>query len=97
MATYLELKQQAETLLQQAEEMRKSEVKAALAGIQQTLEAYGLTIEDLQKHLGIKTKASKAEKLAKYRDAATGKTWSGQGRKPGWMPAEKGDWDQFKI
>lgn len=97
MATYLELKQQAEALLQQAEEVRKTEVRAALASIQQTLDAYSLTVADLQKHLGAKAKVGKVAKVAKYRDSATGKTWTGHGRVPGWMPAEKASWDQFKI
>lgn len=97
LATYLELKQQAEALLQQAEAMRKTEVQAALTSIRQTLDTYGLTVSDLQRHLGIKTKSAKVEKIARYRDSASGKTWTGHGRAPGWMPAEKADWDQFKI
>ena len=34
-----------------------------------------------------KTKGRRARKnpTAKYRDAASGKTWSGRGRKPGWF------------
>jgi DNA-binding protein H-NS len=34
-----------------------------------------------------KTKARRARKapVAKYKDAVTGKTWSGRGRKPGWF------------
>jgi DNA-binding protein H-NS len=34
-----------------------------------------------------KTKTRRAKKavVAKYKDAASGKTWSGRGRKPGWF------------
>ena len=34
-----------------------------------------------------KAKARRAKKaiVAKYKDASSGKTWSGRGRKPGWF------------
>lgn len=47
MASYLELKAQAEKLLQQAEEVRKQEVAAVVAEIKSKIAQYGITAKDL--------------------------------------------------
>ncbi len=64
----------------------------------------GITAQDLAKHLGFKLagadsekapRASKGQKVPpKYRDPATGKTWSGRGVKPKWLEGKE---DQFKL
>ena len=46
-ATYLELKEQGERLLAQAEEMREQEIADAIADIKEKMRLYGLTAEDL--------------------------------------------------
>lgn len=38
---------------------------------------------------GVKVKAAIPPK---YRDPATGKTWSGRGHQPGWMTGDRDDW-----
>jgi DNA-binding protein H-NS len=47
MATYLELKEQAEKLLAQAEELRQRETEQAITEIKDKMRAYGLTAKDL--------------------------------------------------
>ena len=48
MATYKELKAQAEALLQQAEAARRAEIASVVASIQAMMNEYGITIDDLK-------------------------------------------------
>ena len=88
MATYLELKEQAERLLAQAEEMREKETADAIADIKEKMRLYGLTAEDLGlgRAAGGKSPRGKAAAaVIKYR-GPNGETWSGgRGRKPQWI------------
>jgi DNA-binding protein H-NS len=93
MPTYLELKEQAEKLLAQAEQMRRQETEEAIADIKAKMKAYGLTAQDL----GLATANSSAGQRAARRSTAksaspakyrgpNGETWSGgRGRKPQWV------------
>ena len=88
MATYLELKEQAEKLLAEAERMREQEIADAIDDIKRKIELYGLTATDLGFAKGGpggpgRTRAAKA--VPKYR-GPNGETWSGgRGRKPQWV------------
>jgi DNA-binding protein H-NS len=90
-ATYLELKEQAEKLLAEAERMREQEIADAIADIKGKIELYGLTAADLgfAKNTG-GPGASRGARPAKssavkYR-GPNGETWSGgRGRKPQWV------------
>ena len=90
MATYLELKEQAERLLAQAEEMREKEIADAIADIKEKMRLYGLTAEDLGLGRGgsASGRAPRGKAPAspiKYR-GPNGETWSGgRGRKPQWV------------
>ena len=99
MPTYLELKQQAEKLMAEAEQLRRKETQEVIADIKAKIKAYGLTAEDLgfgaaaaarkssprAAKAGRVPKAPKAAKAAKYR-GPNGETWSGgRGRKPRWI------------
>ena len=81
MATYLELKEQAEKLLAEAERMREQEIADAIADVKRKIELYGLTAADLGFARGgpgnSRAKAAKPAKSAvKYR-GPNGETWSG--------------------
>jgi DNA-binding protein H-NS len=90
MATYLELKEQAEKLLRQAEDMRQKETEQAIADIKAKMKAYGLTAADLGFGAGGSRgprakKAAKSSSPVKYR-GPNGETWGGgRGRKPRWV------------
>lgn len=96
MATYLELKAQAEKLLAQAEEMREQEREAAIADVKSKIEAFGLTAQELGLRGSSATPAGRTRRAgrkgagankaaAKYR-GPNGETWSGgRGRKPKWV------------
>jgi DNA-binding protein H-NS len=87
-ATYLELKEQAEKLLAQAEEMREQEIADAIAQIKEKIRLYGLTAEDLgfaRSGPGRSARGKAAAAPVKYR-GPNGETWSGgRGRKPQWV------------
>lgn len=83
MATYLELKQQAQRLLVEAEELRVSEVAQVISEIQQKMQDYGLTLADLGNTKP--TGKTITPSPVKYR-GPNGKTWvGGKGRKPDWI------------
>lgn len=94
MPTYLELKEQAERLLAQAEEQREKEVADAIADIKAKIQAYGLTAQDIglaasapaQRGRPAKqVRASRSKAPPKYR-GPNGETWGGgRGRKPRWV------------
>ena len=89
MATYLELKQQAEKLLAEAERMREQEISDAISDIRKKIDLYGLTAADLglaKSGPGMAARAARpAKAAAKYR-GPNGETWSGgRGRKPQWV------------
>ena len=87
MTTYKELKAQAEALLKQAEVARRAEIASVVAEIQARMKEYGITLDDL-KGGAKKTKARTTAVAAKYRNPATGESWSGRGRAPKWLAEE---------
>ena len=85
MATYLELKQKAEKLMAEAEEMRQKEIDDVVRDIKEKMKAYGLSAQDLGLTGGGARRKSKMPSAAKYR-GPNGQTWSGgRGRKPQWV------------
>lgn len=99
MATYQDLlaqkaaleKQQA-ALEKQLDEARKAERSGVISQIKNLMTQHGLTVADL----GSRAAGGKAgravsgagRKVApKYRDAATGDTWTGRGLQPKWVKA----------
>lgn len=86
MATYQELKAQAEALLKQAEAARRAEIASVVADIQARMKEYGISIDDLRG--GAKKGKPRGAVAAKYKNAATGETWSGRGRAPKWLADE---------
>lgn len=85
MSSYKELQAQIAALQKQAEQVRKQEIASVVAEIKAKMAEYGITLEDL----GATGKSAGRRKstggVVKYRDPATGATWTGKGRKPGWM------------
>jgi len=81
MASYQEILSQIEDLKQKAQEARKQEIAGAMTEIRRLMAEYGITLADL----GGKSGKVKTRGAAKYRDPASGKTWSGRGRRPGWV------------
>ena len=96
MATYKELLKQQEALTQQIEEARKKEIADAVAQVRTLVADYGLTQQDVFPSGRKSGKSSAGTKVApKYRDPATGQTWTGRGKAPKWI--EGRDRSQFVI
>ena len=85
MSSYSELQAQIAELTRQAEAARASELASAKAKIAEIMKEYGLTAADLG--AGSKAKGSKVTNTvaAKYKDPASGATWTGRGRAPLWL------------
>ncbi len=60
----------------------------AIAKVKALMAEYGLTAADLAGRTAPAPKAEAAKKVAaKYRDPASGQTWTGRGLKPKWLQA----------
>lgn len=85
MATYSELMAQAQALMAQAEQARKTELASVIADIKAKMKQYGITVADLGGSAGGTRKAGKTAAPAKYR-GPNGELWAGgPGRKPEWV------------
>jgi len=84
MTTLSTLLAQKAELERQIAEVRQSETTTAIAQARSIVAEYGLTEADI---FGKSSRAPKAPSTvaAKYRDPATGKTWSGRGKAPLWI------------
>ena len=103
MKTYKDVTAEIEKLKAKAESLRKSEMAGVISRIKEAIEAYGLTAADLGLSAGAAPRASKAAApmvpsgvgagvgvgVAKYRDPASGKTWTGRGKPPLWIQGAK--------
>lgn len=86
MSSLQELIAQREALNKQIEETQSRDRSAAINKVKSLMAEYGLTLADLGgRAKGIPKEPSKV--AAKYRDNATGATWSGRGLKPRWLQA----------
>ena len=96
MATYTELIKQKHALEVLIEETRRTEMAEAIGKTKSLVAEYGLTVQDIfgGATLGRKAGSNSARKarsdkrykaVPKYKDPASGATWSGRGRAPNWM------------
>lgn len=103
MASYLELKQQAEALMAKANEVRKQEITAIVSEMRIKIAEYGISAKDLGfTSIRVEKKGSgKAEGGLEMRfKGPNGELWSGLGRQPQWLKDElaKGkDKSEFKL
>jgi DNA-binding protein H-NS len=94
MSTYRDVKAQINKLEKQAADLLKKEVAEFISKTRTQILEYGLTAADL----GLTGKATKPSTklkslktgvkrvgVPKYRDPASGKTWTGKGKAPGWI------------
>ena len=88
MASLQDLLSQREALEKQINLTRKQERADAIAKVQSLMAEYGLSASDLTTKRAAKTGSGKGAKVAaKYRNAATGDSWSGRGLQPKWLKA----------
>ena len=85
----------SELLAQKAEldkliaETRNAERAQAIAQVKTLMAQYGLSVADIGAHSDRGNGAPRSLNKApvKYRDPATGQTWSGRGLQPNWLKA----------
>ena len=96
-ASYKELLKQREALDAQIAEARRNELATAIAQVRGLVAEYGLSQEDVfPPARGGRSSATAGVKVApKYRDPATGQTWTGRGKAPKWI--QNADREKFAI
>lgn len=89
MATLNDLLEQKIALEKQIAEAQREERGSAIAKIKSLMAEYGLTLADLSARNSVTgaPRKSSGKVAAKYRNPATGDTWSGRGLKPNWLKA----------
>lgn len=88
MSNIQELLAQKAALEKQIAEAQKAARADAIAKVKALMAEYGLTAADLSGRAAPAPKPATGGKVAaKYRDNASGQTWSGRGLKPKWLQA----------
>lgn len=94
--SYKELLAEREALEKAIALARQNEVASAIAQARQLVAEYGLTAQDVFPARGTRAASKATAKVAaKYRDPATGQTWTGRGKPPKWIDGK--DRSQFTI
>jgi DNA-binding protein H-NS len=91
MSTVAELLAQKAEIEKKIAEAQREEKASAIAQVKALMAQHGLSVADLASRAPTAGRAagakSGAKVAAKYRDPATGSTWSGRGLKPNWLKA----------
>jgi DNA-binding protein H-NS len=87
MAKLTDLLAQKAALEKQIADAQREERSGAISQIKALMAEHGLTTSDLSGRAVKVTKAGGGKVAAKYRDKATGETWSGRGLQPRWLKA----------
>ncbi len=107
MKTYSAVRAEIDKLERKAAALRGREIKGVIAKMKHAIAVYDLTAADLGlagKSIAVNGKgkakpvarASRSIGVAKYRDPATGDTWTGRGRPPTWI-VKAANRDDFLI
>ena len=91
MTTYKELLKQREALEQQISEARRRELSDAVNQVRALVAEYGLTAQDVfpsGRAKGPRSSTAGTKVAPKYRNPATGETWTGRGKAPKWIQNE---------
>jgi DNA-binding protein H-NS len=87
MAKLTDLLAQRASLEKQIADAQREERSGAIAQIKALMAEHGLTAADLSSRTGKANKVGGTKVAAKYRNKATGETWSGRGLQPRWLKA----------
>ena len=86
MSSLKDLLQQREQLNAQIEQARQSELAEALTKVHALIQEYGLTQQDIfPSSIRRVSRAAGSKVPPKYRDPATGATWTGRRKPPKWI------------
>ena len=88
MSNLKDLLAQKAAIEKQIDEAARAERADAVAQVKALMAAHGLSIADLGARSVAKgTRSSGTKVPAKYRNKATGESWSGRGLRPNWLKA----------
>lgn len=87
MATLNDLLAQKAALEKQIADAQREERGAAIAKVKALMAEYGLSLADLSTRGPTPARKGSGKVAAKFRNPATGDTWSGRGLKPNWLRA----------
>ena len=93
--SYKELLKQREDLEKQISEARRTELSGAVNQVRALVEEFGLTAQDVFPSGRARSSTSGTKVAPKYRDPATGQTWTGRGKAPKWIQDQ--DREKFVI
>lgn len=105
MATLESIQTKIKRLQEQAEAIQSRQSSAALERIVALMRKSGVTVADIEAHLGRNKRGATSGKkpiarttpvAAKYQNPKTGATWSGRGRAPAWIAQAKNR-DRFLV
>ena len=86
MSTYKELLKEREALELKISTARRDEMASAIAQVRAIMDEYGLTQQEIFPTSNRARSATSGTKVApKYRDPASGQTWTGRGKQPKWL------------
>ena len=91
MASIAQLLEQKAALERQIAEAQREAKSAAISQVKALMAEHGLTLADLSARVSApapKVRAAAGKVAVKYRDTATGDTWTGRGLKPKWLKAQ---------
>jgi len=88
MTSYKQLLEQRESLELQIREAKKRETGAAIAQVRALVAEFGLTPQDVFPSAKPRSARAGAKVAAKYRNPATGQTWTGRGKAPKWIDGQ---------
>ncbi|MEG0922913.1 MAG: H-NS histone family protein [Comamonas sp.] len=95
MTTLKEIDAQLAALQAQREEIRQNELKNAVDQVRKLVADYGLTEQDVFPPARGRSASAGSKVAPKYRDPATGATWTGRGKAPKWIEGQ--DRQKFAI
>jgi len=97
MSTYKDLLKQREALEQQIAEARVREVAQALSQVHELIAEFELSPQEVfpPSKSGRSSVKAVSKVAPKYRNSATGETWTGRGKAPKWIEGQ--DRAQFVI
>lgn len=96
MSSYKDLLKQRDELEQKIQDARKRELEEAIGKVRALVHEHGLTAEDVFPPARTSRSSAAGSKVApKYKNPATGETWTGRGKAPKWIQDQ--DRSQFEI
>ena len=95
MEDYKKLIQEREALEQRIKAARQDAISGAIAKIQSLIAEFELTPQDVFPPARSRSTVAGTKVAPKYRDPATGQTWTGRGKAPKWIQNQ--DRAQFVI